>query len=111
MKERNGVRERRGKSCSKTHLDVVEEVIQGSRDVRGRLAELSERRFVTADVAASRDAALDGLGDFPGSLHQLLLAERVADGRRHDFGASDELAGGQSALSGGSDDLRRKQNI
>ena len=88
---------------------MVEEVVQGSRDVRGRLAELPERRFVTADVAASRHAALDGLGDFSGSLHQLLLAERVADGWRNDFGASDELAGGQSALSGGSDDLRKKE--
>ena len=94
-------------NSTRKYLDVVQQIIESSRDVCCRLSEFSKRRFVVADVATGRDAAFDGLGDLSSGLDQLLLAEGIGDGGSDDLRASHELARGESALSGGSNDLRK----
>ena len=87
------------------YLDMVQQIIESSRDVGGRLSEFSKRRFVVADVATGRHAAFDGLGDLSSGLDQLFLAERIGDGGSDDLCTSHKLARRESALSGGSNDL------
>jgi hypothetical protein len=94
-------------NSTRKYLDVVQQIIESPRDVCGRLSEFSKRRFVVADVAARRHAAFDGLGDLSSGLDQLLLAEGIGDGGSDDLCASHKLARGESALSGGSNDLRQ----
>ena len=79
---------KKGKShlgWSRSLLDVLQQVIEGTRDGRGSAAQVLQKVVLIAGGLRCRDDALHRLGHQLGCFYQLLLARWLTNGRCHNL--------------------------